>query len=282
MENLTVFDAEASMIQVTGNLVIKKFLKAMHGFKPKEKFESDPFMVGDTPMAIQVYPNGRDGEDEGHVSIYLKNQGDTEIKLLKYELVTDVETLASVSCQPVPAGKARGFAKFATHAECAAAYEEKDFVVTAKIEFHGQNIKIPKKEKFNVLENVYKKMHRTDFKLVFDGAEVPCHKIILAAASPVFEAMLEDNFKEGIDSRANMDLSCLGTRHSEEAGKAFVQFIYVGELQDDLMKEHASSLLAMGEMYDIQELKGHAEAELVSDLTKENMVQMISFAEQYR
>ena len=69
---------------------------------------------------------------------------------------------------------------------------------------------------------------------------------------------------------------------SEEAGKAFVQFIYVGELQDDLMKEHASALMVMGELYDIQELKGQAEAELLSELTKENMVQMISLAEQYR
>ena len=63
MENLTVFDGEASLIQVTGNLVIKKFLKAMQGFKPKEKFQSDPFMVGDTPMAIQVYPNGECDEE---------------------------------------------------------------------------------------------------------------------------------------------------------------------------------------------------------------------------
>ena len=188
--------------------------------------------------------------------------------------MTDVRTLA-FDYHDVPAGKGIVFGKFLTHEECAAAYKEKDFVVTAKIEIPGQNIKIPKKEKFNVLENVYKKMQWTDFKLVFDGAEVPCHKHILAAASPVFEAMVEDNFKESIDSRANLDLS-------EEAGKAFVQFIYVGELQDDLMKEHASALMVMGEMYDIQELKGQAEAELVSDLTKENMVQMISLAEQYR
>ena len=50
----------------------------------------------------------------------------------------------------------------------------------------------PRRHKFNVLERVFDKMEKTDFTLVFDGEEVPCHKHILAAASPVFEAMVEN------------------------------------------------------------------------------------------
>ena len=45
-----------------------------------------------------------------------------------------------------------------------------DFAVTAKVEIPGEVVmlagKLPKKRKFNVLENVYKKMQRTDFTLV--------------------------------------------------------------------------------------------------------------------
>ena len=40
-----------------------------------------------------------------------------------------------------------------------------------------------KKKKFNVMERVYKNMEGCDFALVFDGAEVPCHKMILASTS---------------------------------------------------------------------------------------------------
>ena len=101
------------------------------------------------------------------------------------------------------------------------------------------------------------------------------HKHILAAASPALEAMVENIYREAIECKANIELS-------EEAGRAFVQFIYIGELNDHSMKEHASALLAMGELYDVQELKGQAEAELVGQMSKENMVQMISLAELYR
>ena len=61
-----------------------------------------------------------------------------------------------------------------THAECTGAYADKDFVVTAKLELPGEPVKIfgsnsapaAKRRKFNVFENVYKQMQRTDFTLV--------------------------------------------------------------------------------------------------------------------
>ena len=48
------------------------------------------------------------------------------------------------------------------------------------------------------------------------------------------------------------------------------------------MREHASAFLAMGELYDLQELKYMAEAELLIQLKKENMVEMISLGEIFR
>ena len=47
-------------------------------------------------------------------------------------------------------------------------------------------------------------MQRSDFTLVFNRAEVPCHKTVLAAASPVFEAMVESNHLEALESKANI------------------------------------------------------------------------------
>ena len=43
--------------------------------------------------------------------------------------------------------------------------------------------------------------------LVFDGVEVPCHKIILAAASPVLKAMVENKHREAIECKANIELT---------------------------------------------------------------------------
>ena len=111
--------------------------------------------------------------------------------------------------------------------------------------------------------------------LVFDGVEVPCHKIILAAASPVFEAMVENKHREAIECKANIELT-------EEVGQGFVQFIYTGDLPEGLLKEHAAAFLSLGEMFDMQELKDLAEVELLSHLDKENMVAMISIGGLFR
>ena len=64
---------------------------------------------------------------------------------------------------------------FLTQEDCTEAYGDKDFVLTAKLELPGEPVKIfgsqsapaPKRQKkFNVFENVYKQMQRTDFTLV--------------------------------------------------------------------------------------------------------------------
>merc|ERR1719239_1558836 len=118
-------------------------------------------------------------------------------------------------------------------------------------------------------------MERTDFVLAFDCVEVPCHKHILAAASPVLAAMVKNKHREAIENKADFKLS-------GEVGQAFVKFIYTGEVEEALLKEHGSAFLAMGELYDIKELKDMAEVELVIQLNKENMVEMINTGEFFR
>ena len=132
---------------------------------------------------------------------------------------------------------------------------------------------VPKK--LNVWENVYTNMERTDFTFVFNGEDVPCHKHILAAASPVLRAMVENQHKEAIESKANIDLS-------EEVGRAFIRFIYTGELDENLLKENAPAFLELGEFFDLQELKTAAEGELVMQLDKKTMVRLLSIGEIFR
>ena len=104
---------------------------------------------------------------------------------------------------------------------------------------------------------------------------MPCHKIVLAAASPVLEAMVENKMREAIESKADIMLT-------EEVGKGFLQYLYTSNLQEDLLKEHAPAFLSLGEMYDFPELKEMAETELMLQLDKENMVAIISIGETFR
>ena len=168
MEHTTVFDG--STTQVTGKLVIKNLVEIMPGFESGKKIESDPFMVGDTAMALEVFPNGVDEDSDGDVDCYLYNRGDAGIRV-KGQLITELETeeFDYTRLQPTDI-----VCLHLTHAECTEAYTDRDFVLTAKLELPGEPVKIfgsnsapaAKRRKFNVFENVYKQMQRTDFTLV--------------------------------------------------------------------------------------------------------------------
>ena len=87
--------------------------------------------------------------------------------------------------------------------------------------------------------------------------------------------MVKNKHREAVESKANIKLSA-------EVGRAFVRYIYTGELEQDVLKENAPAFLNMGEMYNLEEMKEKAEKELLSQLEKENMVDMISLGEVYR
>ena len=118
-------------------------------------------------------------------------------------------------------------------------------------------------------------MEKSDFILIFEGQEVACHKIILAAASPVLRALVENQHREAIESKANINIS-------EDIGRAFVRYVYTGKLDEAILKEHAPAFLELGEMYDLQELKSTAEQELVGQLDLKSMVRLLSIGELFR
>ena len=278
MENATIFDATAGIIQATAKVTIKNLVEVMSLYEPGKDFTSDNFNVGDTPMAIQVYPNGQTAEHRGHMSIYLLNQGDADITV-KAKFITDTCYWDINEEEMVVEPKVgMGLDRFLSHVECYDAYNDRDFVVTVTVEATSEVLKITGSQsstgpkKFGVWEKVYSKMERTDFPLVFEGVEVPCHKHILSAASSVFEAMVENQHLEAIQSKANINLS-------GEVGQAFVRFIYTGELEESLLKEEAVPFLELADKYDVQELKDLAEAELLKQLNRKNMVKLVSIGD---
>ena len=283
VEFTTVFDAKSGVIEVTARLVIKNLVEVMRGLEVGKFIESDTFKVGETPMSIQVYVNGHIHveESKGWIGIFLRNKTNADIKV-KCQFITDVKTFGFGYEQAVPPGQSRGSATMLTHDYCAEAYKDKDFVVTAKVEIPGKPVKIvgiesvpAQTEKLNIFETVYNNMEDSDFALVFAGEEVLCHKHILSAASPVFKALVRNKHKEAIEGKANIEFS-------PEVGRALVQFIYTGNMQEGLLEEQPAAFLAMGEMFDLQELKELAEKELLIQLDKDNMLAMISLGELFR
>ena len=205
MEKSTTVYAKAPGMKATAELVIKDFLEVMKTSQPGKSYASDTFMVGDAPMAIEVFPNGDIDEYKGYVGVFLDNLGDAHVNV-KCQFVAEAKTISFDRLLKEQNG-IYGTAKFLSHAECNEFYKEKDFVLTAHVEIPGEDLKIMGNEdavvpkKFDFRESLFSKMTDSNFKLVFQGTEVACHKHILAAASPVFEAMVENEHKEGIEGR---------------------------------------------------------------------------------
>ena len=290
--NVTVL-CEGDFPAVEAKLVIKNFGDMMT-LNPRSPYIMTPgksisskFKLGDSPMTIHVYPNGYSKATSGMVLVCLVNNGD-ETLALKGQIVTDVSFWRfSGLYQSQAIINSEGFlfhsvAKLAlADAETVAEDTGKDFVVRVTVQKSDDELQIIGTEsadavpkKFGVWKKVYGQMKDANFTLVFNGVEVPCHKHVLAAASPVFEAMLEGQNKEASENRATIELS-------EDVGIAFVRFIYTGELEEGVLRDEVVAFLELGDKYDFQDLKDLAEVEMLKQLNTENMVEFLSLGDHY-
>ena len=141
--------------------------------EPGKYYDSDTFMVGATPMAIRVYPNGYYDKYKGNVSVFLFNQSGAALTV---KFITEAKTWSFNN--EVRAKRGWGLFALFSHAQCADLYKEKDFVVTAIVEVHGEDLKIMGNDdafvptKHCVCKNLFDQMMDPNFSLVFQGAEV--------------------------------------------------------------------------------------------------------------
>jgi hypothetical protein len=108
------------------------------------------------------------------------------------------------------------------------------------------------------------------------SAQVPVHKFILIARSPVFRAMLSGSMQEAHAKRIEI------VDFTAPVVCAFVRFLYSDACTKEALKEHAWELLAMGDKYEVTALVSLCEAHLVSALTVENVVSALMLADAHR
>ena len=122
MENHTIY-AKSSDVQVTAKLTIKDFVEVMKTSQPGKSYSSDTFMVGEIPMAIEIYPNGSDEVEKGEVATFLSNHSDVDLDMVKIQFVTEIKTM--IYEDEMEADSLRGALNL-SHAECTEAYKDKD------------------------------------------------------------------------------------------------------------------------------------------------------------
>ncbi|XP_055911795.1 protein roadkill-like [Eupeodes corollae] len=103
--------------------------------------------------------------------------------------------------------------------------------------------------------------------------ELPAHKAILAARSNVFAAMFEYEMKEAKSNTITItDIDC-------EVLHEMLRFIYTGNTRN--LKEMAKELLAAADKYELTILKALSEEAVFAELSIENAIEILSFADLY-
>lgn len=122
----------------------------------------------------------------------------------------------------------------------------------------------------------YKKMfdneYLTDFQLkTNDGETLKVHKAILAARSPVFYTMLQQDMKEvneGVAEVSDLDSVVM---------KEMLRFVYYNEFEN--LPAVARQLLYAANKYHVKDLKDLCVDEIISSITTKNVLESLIISE---
>lgn len=113
----------------------------------------------------------------------------------------------------------------------------------------------------------------SDVTLIVEEKEIKAHKIVLAARSPVFDAMFNSTMKENLESRVDID------DFSYDEIQELLRYIYTGKVPK--LQEQTNRLLVMSDKYDLAELKTMCEQALGANLSIETAGSMLILADTY-
>ena len=234
-------------IKGSSMLIIEDFGVEMENCNIGEEIQSEVFYVKNAKLAITVYPNGESVEEEGNVSVFLRNMGKNKVmvKIMKFTVCGEIWQDGDIQ---LGRGQERGFYMF-SHEECRAKLIDGTLKVKVEVEMLSarrvvkRTTEIPKSSNHWVLEEMYNNnMKDSDFTLVCGEQKIPCHKIVLSSASPYFKGMMNpttEQFKEY--KEGSVVVQC-----SKEVGHGFVKLLYTAKIQKTLLEDNYETFLRYG------------------------------------
>ncbi|ELT96043.1 hypothetical protein CAPTEDRAFT_34879, partial [Capitella teleta] len=115
------------------------------------------------------------------------------------------------------------------------------------------------------LHKLQEKEVMTDVTLILpDQSAIPCHKVVLMAASPFFETMFQSGLKEGAEQNIKLDFT------DSAIIKILVEFFYTGYIE--LTKGNIKAVVAGSEFLCCKHLKAHCEEYLVDTVGLSNCI----------
>ncbi|KAK3751856.1 hypothetical protein QZH41_009661, partial [Actinostola sp. cb2023] len=138
---------------------------------------------------------------------------------------------------------------------------------------HSSALKVPECKLSTDMEKLLNNGTFSDTVLVVDGREFYAHKAILAARSPVFNAMFEHEMTESRKGR--VEISDI----DPDVFSEMLKFVYTGNTPQ--IQGMAEDLLAAADKYDLERLKVMCEEALCNNLTVDNVCDVLILADMH-
>jgi len=126
---------------------------------------------------------------------------------------------------------------------------------------------------------IYENMAFTDFiincKTGEEELKFPCHKANIAVASGHFARM----FESGMTEVQNGEVEIQGYERDEV--KHFIKFLYIPQMDKEVLEKSAIKFLKMADQYDVSKLKVDVADFLVSKLKKDTVLDIVLAAHSY-
>ena len=254
---------------------IEDFKTKMETFKLGQQLESSQFIINGFKLCINLYPNGRNEEEGGYVSLFLRNDNSFQLEVMcDFILGIKNSFKHSFGYNKVNPNSGYGFPKMYSHEQILSknVLEGETLEILAVITFKGKvkNINMNLDEDtvsepatVKVGQDLFKAFESQDFcdfDIVCDDKVIKCHKVVLASRSPVFKAMLLHNMEESAQQKVEPKNFDFDTMY------LVLKFMYKGDIETNLLEKHAESIFMAADYYEINDLKRSCERVLMTQV----------------
>ena len=116
------------------------------------------------------------------------------------------------------------------------------------------------------LLNLWQSRDHADIAVHVEDKDILCHKVVLVAASPYFEAMFKSGMKEAMSSKIELREMTAGTF------ELVLEFVYTGK--DVITSENVSALLEASSLLQIQALFERCEDLLLNNISTNDCIEI--------
>jgi len=271
---------------------IEDFKNKMENFKLGQQLESSQFVINGFKICINLYPNGRNEEEGGFVSLFLRNDNSIQLEV-KCEFILGLKQTFKhlFSFNKINPNSGYGFPKMYPHDQIISKsiLDGDNLEIRAVITFKGKvrNIShLTDKEDNMVSETVeqvgmdlfkaFERQEFCDFDIYCGDRNIRCHKMVLASRSPVFRAMLLNDMEESSTQKVepkNFDYNTMNL---------VLRFLYKGNIENGPLEKHTEAIFKAADYYEINDLKKICEKLLIKKISISNMLELLVLADMYK